>query len=107
MDVIQLIAERKIREAMENGEFDHLPNSGQPLDYDEDANLSDELRLYFRIVRNMKFATQEASLVRRVNDLRKKLKAEAFATKEEEAEARKLLTAQVRLLGERLKKARP
>ena len=35
MDVWNLIAGRKIREAMEEGAFDHLDGAGKPLDLSE------------------------------------------------------------------------
>lgn len=35
MNVLRKIAEKKIREAMERGEFDNLSGSGRPLDLEE------------------------------------------------------------------------
>lgn len=75
MDVIQLIADRKIREAMENGEFDNLSNSGKKLDYNEDANLSEELRLYYRLMKNMKIKSARQTLADKAQLLRERLKA--------------------------------
>jgi hypothetical protein len=49
---IALVAERKILEAIENGEFDDLPGKGKPLPEDEFANLPDEVRLCARILKS-------------------------------------------------------
>lgn len=52
MDWVALIAGRKIKEAMDNGEFDDNPLKGQPLNLDEDASLSPEQRVTRRILKN-------------------------------------------------------
>jgi hypothetical protein len=47
------LAERRIGEAIERGEFDDLPGAGQPLDLDDlDPLLPEELRMAWRILRN-------------------------------------------------------
>ena len=40
MDKWESIAERKIREAIEAGEFDNLPSKGQPIELDSDPDPS-------------------------------------------------------------------
>ena len=53
MLALEIIAERKIEEAIERGEFDDLPGAGQPLDLDDlDPSLREELRLAYRILKN-------------------------------------------------------
>jgi len=47
LDGIQTIAENRIREAIENGVFDHLPGMGKPLDLDR-APFEDPLAPTFR-----------------------------------------------------------
>ena len=42
--VIELIAERKIEEAMQEGKFDDLPGKGKPLPLDEEWFAPPELR---------------------------------------------------------------
>ncbi|MDR1656677.1 MAG: DUF1992 domain-containing protein [Deltaproteobacteria bacterium] len=56
VDVIALIAERKIRQAMEEGEFNNLPGAFKPLPEDDLAHLPPEVRLAMRILRNSGFA---------------------------------------------------
>jgi hypothetical protein len=46
------IAERKIREAQENGEFDNLPGKGKPLQLEDDSQIPEELRLAYKILKN-------------------------------------------------------
>jgi hypothetical protein len=53
MLALELIAERRLEEAIERGEFDDLPGAGQPLDLDDlDPSLPEDLRLAYRILKN-------------------------------------------------------
>ena len=52
MDVIALLAESKIRAAMREGKFDHLPGRGRPLPADDLARVPPELRIGYRLLRN-------------------------------------------------------
>lgn len=52
LDSISKIAERKIREAQERGDFDDLPGRGQPLNLAADAGVPEELRLAYKILKN-------------------------------------------------------
>ena len=52
MDVWQLVAERKIREAMEEGAFDHLEGTGKPLDLSENPFEDPSERMANRLLRN-------------------------------------------------------
>ena len=46
------LAETRIREAMERGEFDDLPGAGKPLKLDEDPMIPEELRMAYRVLKN-------------------------------------------------------
>ena len=46
------IAEKKIREAMDNGEFDDLPGKGKPLRLEDDRHLPQDIRLAHKILKN-------------------------------------------------------
>ncbi|HMG76449.1 MAG TPA: DnaJ family domain-containing protein [Pyrinomonadaceae bacterium] len=50
------LVDQKIREAMEQGEFDDLPGKGKPLDTSENPFEDPELRLAHRMLRNAGFA---------------------------------------------------
>ncbi|HEY1240271.1 MAG TPA: DUF1992 domain-containing protein [Bryobacteraceae bacterium] len=56
MDEWHFIAERKIREAMEEGGFDHLEGVGQPLDLSDNPFEDSELRMAHRLLKNNGFA---------------------------------------------------
>jgi hypothetical protein len=75
MGAVELIAEAKIREAQANGEFDHLPGHGKPLDLDEYFALPEHVRMLFTLVKNANLQVQEIALMRKLEDLRDDLKA--------------------------------
>lgn len=50
------LVDQKIREAMEQGEFDNLPGKGAPVDFSENPFEDPELRLAHRLLRNAGFA---------------------------------------------------
>ncbi|HTS65419.1 MAG TPA: DUF1992 domain-containing protein [Candidatus Acidoferrales bacterium] len=52
MDIWNLVAERKIQEAMEEGAFDQLDGAGRPLSLDEDPGEDPAQRMAHRILRN-------------------------------------------------------
>jgi len=52
LDAFEKIAERKIQEAIRNGEFDNLLNRGRPIDLDEDCLVPPELRMAYRVLKN-------------------------------------------------------
>jgi Domain of unknown function (DUF1992) len=56
MDEWHFIAERKIREAMEEGAFEHLDGTGEPLDLSENPFEDPAQRMAHRILRNNGFA---------------------------------------------------
>jgi len=58
MDVWNLVAERKIREAMEEGVFDSLEGTGEPLDLSENPFEDPSLRMAHRLLRNNGFAPE-------------------------------------------------
>lgn len=55
MDIWNLIAERKIQEAAEEGAFDNLDGAGVPLPPEEDALIDPAARLGVRLLRNNGF----------------------------------------------------
>jgi len=50
------LIDQRIREAMEQGEFDDLPGKGEPVDTSENPFEDPELRLAHRVLRNAGFA---------------------------------------------------
>ncbi len=51
-EVFDKIADQKIREAMEDGEFDNLPGKGKPLKLENDSHLPQEIRIAHKILKN-------------------------------------------------------
>jgi hypothetical protein len=52
MDIFAKIAERRIIEAMENGEFDNLEGMGKPITFEDDSYIPEDLRMAYRILKN-------------------------------------------------------
>jgi len=59
MLALEWIAERRIDEAVSRGEFDRLPNAGQPLDLYEDPLVPAEMRMAKRILGNAEVSLEE------------------------------------------------
>jgi hypothetical protein len=70
MDIFQNIAEERIREAMERGEFDNLQNSGQPLKLDRDAWVPEDLRMAYKVLNNSGCLPPELELRKEILCLR-------------------------------------
>lgn len=52
MDAAQKLAEQRIREAIENGEFDNLKNAGKPIVFEDETFIPEDLRIAYRILKN-------------------------------------------------------
>ena len=46
------MVERKIKEALKNGEFDNLPGKGKPLALEDDRGVPEDLRIAYKILKN-------------------------------------------------------
>lgn len=73
MNAFEIIAENKIREAIENGEFDNLSLRGQPLDLDEGQFVPLHLRLAQRILKNAGFIPPVLQLKKEILQLSERL----------------------------------
>ena len=67
--MLDLIAERKIAEAISRGELDDLPGQGRPLDLDDDALVPEDLRLAYRILKNAGFVPPEVQALNEIAEL--------------------------------------
>lgn len=70
MDFLKRIAEERIREAMERGEFDNLPNKGKPLKLDDDSLIPEDLRMAYRVLKNTGYLPPELELKKEIVSLR-------------------------------------
>lgn len=52
MDIFAKIAERRIIEAIENGEFDNLEGVGKPINFEDETWIPEDLRMAYRILKN-------------------------------------------------------
>jgi hypothetical protein len=52
MEFLLKIAERRILEAIENGEFDNLEGKGKPLKIENETFIPEDLRLVYKILKN-------------------------------------------------------
>jgi signal transduction histidine kinase len=69
MDAIAWIAERRIREAMDQGLFDDSPYRGRRIDLQEDESIPAELRMAFKVLRDAGCLPPEVELRRDIGTL--------------------------------------
>ncbi len=79
MDEWHFIAERKIREAMEEGAFDHLEGTGKPLDLREDPFEDPALRMAHRLMKNNGITPAWMAEAREIEAEARRLRAESGA----------------------------
>jgi len=89
MDIFNLIAERKIVEAMQRGEFDNLALKGTRLALHETPYVPAELQMGYRILKNAGVIPAELALGNEIQSLRDLL-ASCIGTPEEPEVTRKL-----------------
>lgn len=71
MDYMQMMAEQKIREAMENGEMDDLVYAGRPVEFDDMAGVPEELRMTYHILKNAHILPEEMDIRKEILTLEK------------------------------------
>ena len=69
MDFLSHLAETRIQEGLERGEFDGLPGAGRPLVLDDDRDVPPELRVVYRILKNAGCVPPEVELRRQIATL--------------------------------------
>lgn len=69
------IAELRIREAIEEGKFDRLPNSGQPIYLEWYFAMPPHLRLGYGLLRSNDCAPQEIELLKEIEEMERTLAA--------------------------------
>jgi hypothetical protein len=69
MSIFWKIAEQRIREAMENGEFENLPGKGKPLSFEDESWIPEDLRMAYRILKNSGCIPPELELRKEVLNL--------------------------------------
>jgi hypothetical protein len=70
MEWLERIAEEKIREAMERGDFENLELAGKPLRLDANGLVPDDLRLSYKILKDAGFLPPEMELRKEIVTLK-------------------------------------
>lgn len=101
MLALDLLAERKIAEALSRGEFDDLPGQGRPLVLDDDPLVPEDLRVAYRILKNAGYVPPEVETLRAVAEL------ERLVDDTTDGEQRRSAQIKLDLLRARLERAIP
>ena len=98
MDPMHELAEARIREAAERGEFDDLAGAGRPLELDDDRMVPPELRMAYRILKNANCLPPELDTRREIREIEDLLRHVDDTTGEQQRRAqRRLLALRLRL----------
>ena len=79
-------AEQRIREALAQGEFDNLPNAGQPLNLDEYFSAPAELRMAYSLLKNANCRPHEVELLNEISRLQRAIAEEPDPARKQELE---------------------
>lgn len=71
MDIFSVIAESRIREAIERGELDNVPGRGSPLKIDDLSHIPEELRAAYILLKNSGVLPEEMQLKKEIVNLQK------------------------------------
>lgn len=88
MSLLDDLAERHIRDAVERGEFDDLPGRGKPLRLDDDSMVPPELRAAYRLLKNSGHLPPELELSREIRSVEDLLRASTSADERSRAHRR-------------------
>ena len=69
------LAEARIRQAIEEGEFENLPNAGQPLDLEEYFRTPADLRMAYAILKSANCVPLEVEMLNEVARLEREASA--------------------------------
>jgi hypothetical protein len=102
MHFLERIAEERIREAMERGDFDDLPLAGKPLPLYSNGFVPEDLRLAYKLLKDAGFLPPEMELRKEIVSL-KELLATVDDGEERSRLARRIndLVLRLNLMGKR------
>ena len=89
MSIFARIAEAKIQEGIERGDFEGLPGRGKPLVFEDMSHVPPHLRLGYKVLRNAGVAPPEVELRREVYRLDRQIEATRDAVALEELRRRR------------------
>ena len=90
MSILDYIAEQRIREAINNGEFDHLEGFGKPIDLSDYFSVPADDRVAFHILKNSGVVPEEIELRKSIYHLVEKIRHSADNEEISALERRKL-----------------
>ena len=70
MDIFSKIAEQRIKEAIESGEFEDLENAGRPINFEDEAWVPEDLRGAYKMLKNSGCIPPELELRKEILSLR-------------------------------------
>ena len=73
------LADRLIREAIKEGVFDNLPNSGRPLDLEDYFKVPEELRAAYGLMKSANIVPEAVEILAEIDKLETRLAAEQDA----------------------------
>jgi hypothetical protein len=62
MDIFLIMAEERIRQSIQNGDFENLPGKGKPLKLDDLSGVPKDLRMGYKILKNAGMVPEEVQL---------------------------------------------
>lgn len=88
MSWVEMIADRKVRDAQEEGLFDNLPGKGRPLNLDIDSRLPPEIRIANQLMRDAGVLPEWIEMEKQIRTRRQAWteRVEAYAQEREAAE---------------------
>ena len=69
MFAFQRIVEKRIKEAEKRGAFDDLPGSGEPLEFEDDSRIPEDLRMAYKILKNADCLPPELLLKKEIRQM--------------------------------------
>ena len=64
---LERLAEERIRDAIERGEFNNLSGRGKPLNLEDDRHIPDDLRLAYKVLKNADCLPPELELKKEIS----------------------------------------
>lgn len=92
---MSLLVEELLRRAIENGDFDHLPNAGKKLDLSNYFAMPAEKRLGYTLLKDAHFVPPEVEILRAIGQI-KQILSQAAPT-EAQTQRKRLRELELRL----------
>lgn len=66
LSFLERIAEQRIQEAMQRGEFENLRGKGRPIEYEDDSFVPPDLRMAYKILKNSGYLPPELETAKEI-----------------------------------------